>query len=705
MITFANPGLLLLLLLLPVLAGVWIWGDRRGRRQVEALVAVRLSGGLVKGRRPVLAALLFLMELAALACFFVALARPRYGYIERELAGEGRTLMFAIDTSRSMLAEDLAPNRLQRALLAARELVLALPGDRIGVIAFAGRAFVQAPLTIDHAAVLETLEQLDAGIIPRGGTNVSEAIERAIETFDKAESANHALIIFTDGDELEGDALAMARKAGEKDIMIITIGVGTRAGSVIPARAGSGSKGMGYLVDSAGEVVNTRLDGERLEQLARATQGLYLRLDSSDVAGALVRKALENLEKVSVKSERMRREPVERYRWPLMAGIVMYLGAWAGMLGMVRWRRRGDEPVIEGNSVRVPAVLPWVGLAVLGVAGVTDVAEAGLQPGRDPYAAVAEGRHRDAIALLTGRLERAPQSRLALEWRFTRGTAAFREGDFELAIEDFSATLLSDDRRMQEQSHYNLGNAIAGKARLRVEAGEGNRGGEPELLVRDLEDAIGHFVSALELNPDNGDAAVNRDALEEFIEQLQRQAQAEAQEGEQEQAGNEGDAEDAERGEGESSGEGGQPGEGESASSSGAGDGDGESSAGGEQREEGETRGSEASGEEDPRASGGEGGAERPPEPEEGDGADEREGERDGGETEGELKALRPDGEGGREPAQDRAGGGAGGDKKDPRTGFSPSEARQLLRALTDEDRMVRPVAGEAIPEGDYKDW
>jgi Ca-activated chloride channel family protein len=673
-LSFAQPIVLLLLLSLPALAVLKWWSNYRARVRTRKLVAARLIPSLVTGHRPALAGALFALELVAIACLIVALARPRYGFREKEVEGEGRSIMIAVDTSRSMLAEDLAPNRLQRALLAARDLVLAIPNDRIGVIAFAGRAFVQAPLTIDHSAVLETLDQLDTSIIPRGGTNLSEAIDRAIETFDKVESANHALIIFTDGDELEGDALIAARKASENNVMIITIGVGTRAGGFIPDPRKRGSKG--YVVNAQGNVVRTRLDGERLEQLARATRGLYLRLDSGEMAGALVKKALENLDKVTLTSQRTTREPIERFRWPLTFGVGLLLISWVGMLGMVRFSRfSGAAKAARGAVNLLPCIF------FLAVGSAWSPAEAGIFD-RNPYAALSSGEHAAAIELLSRRLEQAPQSRFAQEWTFARGTAAFRAGDFDLAIQDFGQALLSDDRRLQEQSHYNLANAIASKVGLRTD--------EEELdeMIQDISDAIEHYGAALNLNDSNVDAAENRKTLVEYLEQLEQARE--------ETAGDEGESQESNQGEGSDSGENGEPGEGEpSPSSDGKGKGEGkDGQSPGEGTGEGDSEG-EGNGQESDEQSGGES-------KEETDNEDGESG--DDSELEGDLKAEPQNGEQAKQPNGKKAGG-RGKDKKDPRTGFSPSEARQLLRALADEDRKIRPIYGKPKKEGDYEDW
>src|SRR6185295_5645303 len=149
-------------------------------------------------------------------------------------------LLFAVDTSRSMLSNDIAPNRLERVKLAAQDLITELQGDRAGLIAFAGRAFLQAPLTIDYDAAVESINDLDTKTIPEGGTNISQAIALAVQTFGKSATGNRALIIFTDGEELSGDAAKEAKKATDAGVRIFTVGIGTPEGSLIPIPGDNG---------------------------------------------------------------------------------------------------------------------------------------------------------------------------------------------------------------------------------------------------------------------------------------------------------------------------------------------------------------------------------------------------------------------------------------------------------------------------------
>src|SRR5450755_5030199 len=272
--TFGNPAWLWGLLALPVLAFFFARAEQRGAERLQQFVAPRLlpqlSGTVNRARRILRFALLLLV----LALVIVSLARPRWGYAFDEVKRKGLDLILAVDVSRSMLSNDVQPNRLERVKLAAQDLVNELQGDRVGLIAFAGRAFIQAPLTIDYDAVIESINDLDTKTIPEGGTNISQAIARAVEIFGKSATGNRALIIFTDGEELSGDAVKSAKEAAETGVRIFTVGVGTSQGSLIPIAGEDG--GTSFVKDGKGQVVKSKLDEKRLREIAQETGGIYL---------------------------------------------------------------------------------------------------------------------------------------------------------------------------------------------------------------------------------------------------------------------------------------------------------------------------------------------------------------------------------------------------------------------------------------------
>src|SRR5213075_3501631 len=204
--TFGVPQWLWGLLVIPLLIALFIRSERRGLKRLQEFVSARLLpqlAGTVNRPRRILR---FALQLLGLGLAIVSLAQPRWGYTFEDVKRKGLDLLIAVDTSRSMLSNDVQPSRLERVKLAIQDLINELQGDRVGLIAFAGRAFLQAPLTIDYEAEVESINDLDTKTIPEGGTNISEAINLALNTFGKSAAGNRALIIFTDGEELSGDA-------------------------------------------------------------------------------------------------------------------------------------------------------------------------------------------------------------------------------------------------------------------------------------------------------------------------------------------------------------------------------------------------------------------------------------------------------------------------------------------------------------------
>jgi Ca-activated chloride channel homolog len=214
--TFAQPLWFWALGLLPFLLALFYRNERVRQKLIEKFVAPRLAKSLAGTVSIFKRRLRFGVTLFGLACIIVSLAQPRWGFTLERRPTRAADVFIAIDVSRSMLANDVEPDRLERAKLAAQDLVNQLDGHRVGLIAYAGTAFLQAPLTLDHGAVIDCVRELDTTIIPRGGTNIAEAIRYAERPFGQGEKENRALILFTDGEELEGDTLRAAREQSRK---------------------------------------------------------------------------------------------------------------------------------------------------------------------------------------------------------------------------------------------------------------------------------------------------------------------------------------------------------------------------------------------------------------------------------------------------------------------------------------------------------
>ncbi|MFN2541004.1 MAG: VWA domain-containing protein, partial [Chthoniobacterales bacterium] len=308
------------LLAVPALVALYLHGQRASVRHLREFVSPRLLPQLAatvdRPRRIVR----FSLQLFGLALAIVSLAQPRWGYMFQDVQRKGLDLLLAVDTSRSMLSNDVQPNRLARVKLAGLDLINQLQGDRVGLIAFAGRAFLQAPLTIDYDAAVESINDLDTKTIPEGGTNISAAITLAAQIFGKSATGNRALIIFTDGEELSGDAVKAAKAAADGGVHIFTIGVGTPEGSLIPV-SGEDS-GTAFVKDTKGQVVKSKLDEKRLREAAEATGGLYLHLENGPrTMQQLYNEGLMKMQAAEF-DVRLARRPIERYGWPLAFALL-----------------------------------------------------------------------------------------------------------------------------------------------------------------------------------------------------------------------------------------------------------------------------------------------------------------------------------------------------------------------------------------------
>jgi len=318
--TFGAPQWLWGLLLIPLLIALFIRSERRALKRLQEFVSARLLpqlAGTVNRPRRILR---FALQLLGLALVIVSMAQPRWGYTFEDVKRKGLDLLIAVDTSRSMLSNDVQPTRLDRVKLGIQDLISQLQGDRVGLIAFAGRAFLQAPLTIDYDAVVEAVNDLDTKTIPEGGTNISSAITLATQSFGKSAMGNRALVIFTDGEELSGDAVKTAKEAADAGVRIFTVGVGTPQGSLIPVTGDDGQ--TSFVKDSSGQVVKSKLDDKRLREIAQTTGGFYLHLENGPRTMQQIQN--EGLAKMQAAEMdvRLSRRPIERYEWPLGAALI-----------------------------------------------------------------------------------------------------------------------------------------------------------------------------------------------------------------------------------------------------------------------------------------------------------------------------------------------------------------------------------------------
>ena len=490
---FGAPNWLWALAFLPLLVLLYARAERRSAIKLREFVSPRLLPQLAGNVNRVRRAIRFAFVLFALALAIIALAKPRWGYTYEDVKRRGLDLLFAVDTSRSMLSNDVAPNRLERVKLAAQDLITELQGDRAGLIAFAGRAFLQAPLTIDYDAAVESINDLDTKTIPEGGTNISEAIALATQTFGKSAMGNRALIIFTDGEELSGDAVSEAKKAADAGVKIFTIGVGTAQGSLIPVE---GNGEAGFVKDAKGQVVKSKLDENRLREIAQATGGIYLHLESGpQTMRELYAAGLSKLKTAEIDA-RLSSRPIERYEWPLAGAIVALIASL-----FINDRKRAQTPRRSPvkREVLVAASLLFVAAA-----------EVNAVSGIDLYN---KGRYEDAYAQFQKDLQDNINPADMPKMQFDAGAAAYKLRNYDKALEAFSQSLVDRSPRLQEKSRYNLGRTLEDRA----DFGKTN-----EETLKDLENAAQHYEQALKLDPQDKAAAERLEIVRKKIEKLKQ---------------------------------------------------------------------------------------------------------------------------------------------------------------------------------------
>ncbi|MCF8720482.1 VWA domain-containing protein [Nitrospina gracilis] len=320
---FGQPEYLLLLMALALLIGFFMWSGKRKREQAARFASPSLLSRLVsphvweKQRKKA--------TLIVLTTFFfiLALAQPRWGYEWEDLKQEGVDIIVAVDVSQSMLATDIPPNRLERAKHEVTDLIDLLEGDRIGLVAFAGSSFLQCPLTLDYNAAKMFLNALGTDLIPTQGTAIGHAIRTAVNAFSQVEKKSKAILLITDGEDHEGDALAAAQYANEQGVKVFVIGIGAEEGAPIP----DPERQRGFKRDQKGEIILTRLNEAVLQQVALSTGGSYVRsvLGDMDLNKIYLEDIKQRVEKKELRTTRRKRWQ-ERFQWFVALGLVCLLG-------------------------------------------------------------------------------------------------------------------------------------------------------------------------------------------------------------------------------------------------------------------------------------------------------------------------------------------------------------------------------------------
>ncbi len=496
---FQSPAFLWLLVVPVALAVASSLLAKRDRNRLATLVDFRLLDRLTasvdRRRRAVKNALLLL----ALTLGIIGLARPTLGEKVTNIQTSGRDVLIAIDVSRSMLANDIAPSRLLRAKMAAEDLISLLPGDRVGLLAFAGSAFLQAPITADHSAVKVCIQELDTEIIPLGGTNVTAAIQEAKRAFKQAEGSLHALVIISDGEDLENDVIQSLKKDAE-GIRIFTLGIGTPEGTILSVPSAKG--GVEYVRGPDGQIVKSALDEAKLKAIAENTGGFYQRLRSGpQEMRRLFEEGISRMEETMGNSHEQR-QPIDRFEWLVTPALALLL-----LSTILSERRKEKSNAMNRSTPSAQTKFTAALLAVSSLASLQPNAQAANNAAVDAYQ---KGDFDEAKRLFDADRESHPDSP---EHAYNAGTSAYQKGAFAEAVNLFGQALQSENPSFRSKASYNIANSL-------VKLATSNRRSADKPT---LENAITQYEEALRLDPDLSQARENAEKVRDFLKKLDEQ--------------------------------------------------------------------------------------------------------------------------------------------------------------------------------------
>ena len=492
--SFLYPDILWFLLLVPVLAVLVVLAWRSTGQGWRKLVSAQHRELVI--RRPLWrTALPATFGLLALVCIIIALARPINGYREGGATTTGRNLLIALDISRSMETQDVTPSRLDEARAAAYELIDALPGDKIGLIVFSGEADLVVPLTYDHTALRDALEQVNRNWAGVGGTNFGLVLRKAMQDFKRSapEGSTNALVILSDGEDTVNSSTEIAEEAKENNLLVITVGIGTPAGGPIPDPRGEN----GLWQDAQGKHVISKLNTESLSNFAKATGGDYFVMDSNANLTAFTQAAVRKIDK---HEEAFSLNKIPNDLFAPFAGAALFL-LLITLLSSTEWKKTKHLIILL------------------------------------------------ALGGMTPEIHAAPAAESAAA--YSLGMKHMQSSENDKAKEAFSQALLDEDTALQAASHYQLGqiNTRATFDELRALYGENQAEGlsedtpqapqvSPEALqkiVDSLKEDIQPYRDALRLAPGLTRAQKNITAVEELIKKLEEEIERLKQQQQQQQ--------------------------------------------------------------------------------------------------------------------------------------------------------------------------
>ncbi len=469
---FARIELLYLVWIVPVLALFYLYGWRRRRHILSGYAAQRTlaqitPSGTVRRRRWGA-----VLSLSADVLTILALSGPQYGFQWQEVENQGIDIIIALDCSRSMLATDIKPTRLDRAKRKIFDLLNMLQGDRVGLVAFSGTAFLQCPLTVDYPAFYLFLDVLTPDYLPVGGTDLASAVQTAITAFDLQSRADKAVILITDGEHTgKNDPMEAVSAALKSGVKLFTIGVGSGDGVPVPEDNG------GFKKDATGQIVLSKLDESLLSRMALTTGGSYVRSVAGDIDLETIyeEQIRARMESATVESGR-KQIWADRYQWLLALAVALLL--------LTRW--------VRSYSKAGGLALALAGVIVTAIPAKADPLSLGFN-------AYQKGKYDEALQHYVEGQLKAPQNP---ELLYNIGNTYYKLKNFETAEAHYYQAMANAPPELRPRLLYNLGNSAYRRGRL--------------------DEAVRNYEAALQLNPDDPQIKEN---LAFVKEQLQKQQQ------------------------------------------------------------------------------------------------------------------------------------------------------------------------------------
>jgi len=499
---FGSPEILWLLAIAPAMVWFYFTAWQKNRELIHRFIHPNRLATLTES-------VWFKMKkwkMAAIICAFVFLiiasAQPQWGFKWEEVKQKGLDIIVAIDTSRSMLAEDIKPNRLARAKLAAIDLMTISKSDRLGLVTFAGTAFLQCPLTLDEEAFRQSVNVLDVDIMPQGGTAIAEAIKVASDAFKEGTENHRIIVLFTDGEDQEEGALDAAEDAAKRGIKIFTVGIGTTEGETLRIRSPNGR--IETITDETGKPVVSRLNQSLLQQIAAKTGGFYLQLTGAKTIETLYERGIAPLPK-GEQSSRLVKKYNERFYIPLLIAIVLLI------IEVFLPERKTSAQFKFSGKLGLILIIAFLNSALNVEASISSAIKN-----------FKEGRYKTALQEFEQLLKKYPNDP---KLTFNAGVTAYQLERYDVATNYFSKAIdAPKDQNLQKRAYYNLGNSY-----YKLGEKEDDLFKKYELWTK----ALNSYETTLKYDPADENAKFNRDFVKKKLEELEKMLPKQPQQQEQ----------------------------------------------------------------------------------------------------------------------------------------------------------------------------